>query len=523
MGRVTLFAIDGCPHCIRAKTALKERKIPFTEINLTYHPDKRSDMLSLSNSLTVPQIFFNENLVQGGATALLSLLKKWDEDGTSGGSSALEIFENEVKSKPDPTDSRLEPSTAPPVKEQDPPPRNQSDFIILPSFGEGGTAAVLDITVRLMRAVPKYNLSYLGKTYKNAITGAGMTKALMSEFALEKEDAINFGVHLQERHILHHVTGDHRFSDAKNLYFRLQPYQTSSILNSFRIWTDRVDPDPMAAVSRLNKIMQNIQSRAADKNGDVDLNAASKDDEYAMFEEEVCELQGVDMTSMDGNAKTAFIINVYNLMIKYAQIKVGVPSSNLERASFFTKIMMDIGGNTFSFNELENGLLRANAKAPYAIRKTFRENDGRAKLALAKVDRRIHFALNCGAKSCPPVKKFTSKDLEEELRIVALSFCEQDDNVKIFPKLNELRLNTIFKWYRPDFAPSVSDLTRNLIEFMRGEKKTMLSKMVDEKRVIKITFNDYDWTSNVTNSKKFDISTLRSNESIVGTFCKSWF
>ena len=95
--------------------------------------------------------------------------------------------------------------------------------------------------------------------------------------------------------------------------------------------------------------------------------------------------------------------------------------------------------------------------------------------------------------------------------------------IKIFPKLNELRLNTIFKWYRPDFAPSVSDLTRNLIKFMRGEKKTMLSKMVDEKRVIKITFNDYDWTSNVTNSKKFDISTLRSNESIVGTFCKSWF
>jgi len=32
--------------------------IPFVEINISKYPSKRADMLSLSNELTVPQIFF---------------------------------------------------------------------------------------------------------------------------------------------------------------------------------------------------------------------------------------------------------------------------------------------------------------------------------------------------------------------------------------------------------------------------------------------------------------------------------
>lgn len=520
MGRITVFAIDGCPHCIRAKKALTERKIPYEEINLTSYPDKRSDMLSLSNSLTVPQVFFNDSHIEEGAAGLFSLLKRWDEEEINGGPSAYEKVESDVLSKPDPTDSRLKPSTMLPVKEHIPPPRNQNDNIILPSITGGGVASVLDITARLVSAVPQRNLSYIGKTYKKAITGKDLTETLMKEFSITREEAISFGLHLQQRDVVHHVTYDHTFSDSKSLFFRLQPYQTPWILNSFRIWTDRVDPNYIATVSRLNKAMENMQNRATDKNGNVDLTAVSKDGEYATFEEEVCELQGVDLSKMDASTKTAFVINTYNLMIKYAQIKVGVPNTNFERASFFTQVMMNIGGKMFSFNDLENGILRANSKAPYALRKTFKNKDDRSKLSLAIVDNRIHFALNCGAKSCPPVKKFTSKDLDEELRIVALSFCEQDDNVKVLPKQNEVHLSTIFKWYLPDFAFSVGDLPSILIKFLRGDKKEKLSNMVDGNQAIKVKFMVYDWSSNVTNVGKFNSSILRPDETIVDYFCK---
>ena len=504
MGRVTVFAIDGCPHCMRAKQNLKDRDIPYVEINLSSHPDKRSDMLSLADSLTVPQIFFNNDHI-GGAVELIDLLEDWDADGPP---TATAKINAEYLSRCDPTDPRLAPSTTPPVTESPPLPRNQDDHIILP---KSLTETVVNMTQRLIQTVPRYNLLYLGKTYKNATRGKNITDTLVTQFSLDREEAVVFGKYLQQRKVLDHVVGEHVFQDTTDLYYRLQPFQSPGTMNSYRIWTDRVDPDYMGVISRLSKIVQGIHNRCTNKNGDVDLAAAEQDEQYAKFEEEICELQGISIHSMDVNAKTAFLINVYNLLIKYAFIKYGFPDSNLKRASFFTTIYVNIGGDTFSFNDLENGILRANAFAPYALKKQFTSGDPRAKLVLEKVDNRIHFALNCGAVSCPPVKKFSVNDLEEELRIVALSFCEQDLNIRVSLKKNVVHLSSIFKWYRHDFAQSTSGLPKALLKYLRGEKKEALRKMLNGKNEIKVKFNDYDWSSNVTNSKTFDASSLKAD------------
>ena len=42
MGRITIFSLDECPHCKRAKSALEERDIPFAEINLSSYPGERT-------------------------------------------------------------------------------------------------------------------------------------------------------------------------------------------------------------------------------------------------------------------------------------------------------------------------------------------------------------------------------------------------------------------------------------------------------------------------------------------------
>jgi len=466
-------------------------------------------MLSLADSLTVPHIFFNDRHI-GGATELIALLEEWDQGaGTGTGTgSAHDRIHKEYLSKDDPSDPRLEASTAPTIREIPPPPRNQDDHILLP---KSLTETVLEMTLRLTKAIPRYNLLHLGKTYKNSAKGKTFTDALVKEFALDsREEAVEFGKYLQKRKILDHVTGDHVFKDTRELYFRLQPFQSSGIINSFRIWTDRIDPDYMSVVSRLSKVMQGIHNRCTDGNGDVDLQAAEQDEQYATFEEEICELQGIDMDDMGVHAKTAFLINVYNLLIKYAFIKYGFPESTLQRASFFSSIHVNIGGHQFSFSDLENGILRANALAPYAHKKQFLSGDARVKLALEKVDNRIHFALNCGARSCPPVKKFSVNDLEEELRIVALSFCEDNLNVRITPERNEVRLSSIFKWYKLDFAQSTSGIPNALVKYLRGEKKEALQMMLKEKNEIKVKFNNYDWSSNVTN-KVFHGSSLKSD------------
>ena len=72
--------------------------------------------------------------------------------------------------------------------------------------------------------------------------------------------------------------------------------------------------------------------------------------------------------------------------------------------------------------------------------------DPRRRLALKRFDERVHFALNCGAKSCPPVKKYTAEAINEELRLAAMAFCEQEDNVSVDEENSVLKLSKILDW-----------------------------------------------------------------------------
>lgn len=498
MGRVTVFTITGCPFCIKAKSALKERSIPFVEINLSEHPDKRSAMLSLSNSLTVPQVFFNEKHI-GGATETLAYLEE-------------ENYTYEVKNAPDPIDDRLSlPTSKPIIVEISAPPRGEDDNITIPNPNKE-VVSILEVTSKLIRSCPRGNLKYHGTIYKQSFNGSDFVNYIMSEFSIAtKEEAVTFAKTLQKRGILDHVTSDHEFKDTTAFYYRLRTFQQPDVLNSFRKWDIRVDQDYMAIITRLAKLMQGIESRATDKDGNIDLLSAVEDEKYMEFEENVCELQGIDMASMNDDYKVAFVINVYNLMIKYSRTKFQ-PSTSVQRSSYFTNVRVNIGGELFSFQDLENGILRSNALPPYALATVFKTGDKRIRHVVQKVDPRIHFALNCGAKSCPPVKKFTAKDIQEELRIVALAFCEQEDNVRVDEASNELHLNMIFKWYRPDFASSLADLPQSLLPYLLNERKVSLQNMIESGRKIKIKFNTYDWSSNISKSKEFNNALLQANE-----------
>merc|ERR1712087_331485 len=132
--------------------------------------------------------------------------------------------------------------------------------------------------------------------------------------------------------------------------------------------------------------------------------------------------------------------------------------------------------------------------------------------AIEEPDCRIHFALNCGAKSCPPVKNFTASDIDEELRIVAQSFAEQDDNVNIIEDEHKLRLTKILSWFRADFASSNKELPLKVVTFLRGEKKEKLQRMIDNAdQQIRVEFNEYDWGTNASEFEPFNSSILKAN------------
>jgi len=460
--------------------------MPFTEISLTLYPSKREDMLSLCDRLSQPQVFFNDQHI-GGAEETIQLLQEWDNEekqedasGDSGTarnkSPALKRYENEVASQPDPTDPRLQLPTDPPVQpKKQALPREESDHIIWPrseSDPNHNPKTLPQRTLSVLELVERYvKPSLTGSRrvrrfqfHENSFTGAQAVTKLASLFHLDPKEAVQFGHVLLQRKILRSVmdrndddstTAD--FHKTSKHLFRLQCYHELHILNSYRFWDARVDQeDPMGVLNRCQSLLGNVESSVTDKTGSVDYEAAVRHEQYAEFEEAICELQGIDMSAFDPNTPIS------------------------------TK-------------------------------------DPRATLVLKKeyLDCRIHYGLNCGAKSCPPVKKFTTAGIKEELRIVAMAFCEGDENIRIDTESRTVHLSQIFNWYMIDFASSKTLLPKAILSFLRGDKKQALERMMaDENKAFKIKFFPYDWKTNASAFKAYRKSNLRSDGvALLGMIC----
>ena len=77
MSRVVVYSTLICPYCIRAKALLKERAIPYEEIDVSRDHDKRAWLVQVTGRRTVPQIFLDGDPI-GGFEELRSLDRSGD-------------------------------------------------------------------------------------------------------------------------------------------------------------------------------------------------------------------------------------------------------------------------------------------------------------------------------------------------------------------------------------------------------------------------------------------------------------
>ena len=128
------------------------------------------------------------------------------------------------------------------------------------------------------------------------------------------------------------------------------------MLNTWRVWNDRVEDDAVGTVTRLKKALGDIADTHTDVDtGLVDYDAMEGDERFAVFEEGVCELQAVRIEEADVDSRLAFFINLYNMMIYHAFTKLGRPESTFRRSSFFAHVSYNIGGRVYSFHDIESG------------------------------------------------------------------------------------------------------------------------------------------------------------------------
>ena len=194
----------------------------------------------------------------------------------------------------------------------------------------------------------------------------------------------------------------------------------------------------------------------------------------------------------------AFWINLYNAMVLHATVVLGPPEDTPEaRTAFFsgaTGATYEVAGHVLSLDDVEHALLR---RSPAGDARSFAEDDARRRTfapTLSRAfDNRIHFALNCGASSCPPVKLFRDESLDEDLAAAARAFVGSEVSVSG----STVTASKLFLWYGSDFG---EDVPRAIAALGAGTPSGDAVARLLEDGDVELAFADYDWSPNDASS-----------------------
>ncbi|MEO0572938.1 MAG: DUF547 domain-containing protein [Bacteroidota bacterium] len=197
------------------------------------------------------------------------------------------------------------------------------------------------------------------------------------------------------------------------------------------------------------------------------------------------QLANIDFDELANGLKTdaqklAFWVNTYNAFIQIILTKN--PELYENRSSFFSKEQITIAGKEISFDKIEHGILRrSKSKVGFGyVKKSFPDKFERT-LRVESPDYRIHFALNCGAKDCPPVGIYTPAKLKEQFSKSTAMFLKGSS--KFDASENKVYITSLFSWFRGDFGGK--DGTKQIL------KSQGIIPSVED---MDLVYKDYDWT-----------------------------
>jgi hypothetical protein len=214
--------------------------------------------------------------------------------------------------------------------------------------------------------------------------------------------------------------------------------------------------------------------------------AAPGPDTATEVREAAARLRPVDPTTIDADpARIAFWLNLYNAMLLQRLGERPIRGSVLLHLRLFSKLAYEVGGLTYTPNVIEHALLRGNRRPPYRMRPLLRSSDPRLAAAPEAPDARIHFALNCGARSCPPIRGYSAEGLDAELELATRSYLEAETSID--PDRGRVRLPRLMRLYRADFGDA-----RAQLEFVAA-RLDGVGEMVRSGAPLKIGHGRFDW------------------------------
>lgn len=191
-------------------------------------------------------------------------------------------------------------------------------------------------------------------------------------------------------------------------------------------------------------------------------------------------IQGLSSVSLrqfqhwDTTTQLAFLINLYNaatiqLILDHYPVDSIKDIGTLLTKPWDLKVVR-LFGKTISLDAVEHGMIRKNYDDP-----------------------RIHFALVCAARGCPPLRTeaYISEDLDRQLDEQVRAFLSDPKKNRVDLKGHKLFLSPIFKWYKQDFRGRSKGPEHFLSQFLTGETADVLRR-----ERFSVRYTEYDWSLN---------------------------
>jgi hypothetical protein len=172
-----------------------------------------------------------------------------------------------------------------------------------------------------------------------------------------------------------------------------------------------------------------------------------------------------NVSAMGKPQQLAFYVNAYNAWILHEALGK-YPTKSVKDAlfTFFTGKRITVAGQQMSFNALEKDTIRSKFNDP-----------------------RVHFALNCASRSCPPLNRtaFSGDKLDGQFEALAKGYVNSDRGVRFDAASKSAELSKIFDWYKDDFKAE-----GGAVAFINKRRASALPADA------KISYQEYDWGLN---------------------------
>jgi hypothetical protein len=176
------------------------------------------------------------------------------------------------------------------------------------------------------------------------------------------------------------------------------------------------------------------------------------------------------------DARKAFWVDVYNGAVQ--RHGVSAESGSLDRLRYFRQPLVTVAGRRLSLDAIEHGLLR---RSRWRLGLGYLGNPLPSPLErrqrVAELDARVHFALNCGVASCPPIAAYDAERIDRQLEQATASYLRSE----VKAAGDGIAVPALLLWYIGDFGGP------------RGIRR-LLRRHGVEGWGAPIRFGRYDWT-----------------------------